>query len=74
MTSSDSKTGGPEAILSTGTDAPMSADQEKTLRQLAQEAREPEAFSRALTQSEAALRIDVLRAKLKLMSNPPHTA
>ncbi|WP_162827163.1 DUF3072 domain-containing protein [Pseudolabrys taiwanensis] len=52
----------------------MSEDQERTLRELSKDAREPEAFSRALTQTEAARRITVLRAKLKLMSEPPHTA
>ena len=76
MTRSDSRTGGPkpDAILSTGADAPMSADQERTLRELAKDAREPEAFSRVLTRTEAARRIAVLKAKLKLMSEPPHTA
>jgi len=76
MTKADSKTGTPEseAILSTGADAPMSAEQEQTLRELAKDALEPEAFSRALTQTEAARRIAVLKAKLKLMSEPPHTA
>jgi len=74
MTTSDSTKGGPDAILSTGADAPMSEDQERTLRELSKDAREPEAFSRALTQTEAARRITILRAKLKLMSEPPHTA
>ena len=74
MTRSDSRSGGPDPILSTGADAPMSAEQEKTLRELSKDAREPEAFSRALTQTEAARRIVVLKAKLKLMSEPPHTA
>lgn len=52
----------------------MSAEQEKLLRELALDALEPEAFSRKLTQAEAAERIAVLKAKLHLMSRPPHTA
>lgn len=76
MSGSDSTTGGPQsgAILSTGADAPMSADQERTLRELAKDALEPDAFSHALTRAEAARRIAMLEAKLKLMSEPPHTA
>lgn len=75
MTMSNSKAGGgqPETILSTGADAPMSAEQEAVLRELAKDALEPEAFSQVLTQSQAAERISVLKAKLKLMSHPPHT-
>jgi hypothetical protein len=64
----------PEPVLSTGADAPMNAEQAKLLRELALDALEPEAFSRKLTQTEAAERIAVLKAKLKLMSHPPHTA
>lgn len=63
----------PDAALSTDADAPMSADQARILRELAKDALEPEAFSRKLTQSEAAQRIAMLTAKLKLMSHPPHT-
>lgn len=74
MTTSDSTKGGPDAVLSTGADAPMSADQERTLRELAKDALELDAFSRALTRTEAAQRIAMLKAKLKLMSEPPHTA
>ncbi|MCK9914506.1 hypothetical protein MXD81_35650 [Microbacteriaceae bacterium K1510] len=59
---------------STRADAPMSADQEHTLRELSKDALEPEAFSRTLTRTQAAQRIAVLKAKLKLMSEPPHTA
>jgi hypothetical protein len=62
-----------EPVLSTGADAPMTAEQEETLHRLAQEALEHEAFSRRLTYSEAAERIEVLKAKITLMSRPPHT-
>ncbi|HZT26291.1 MAG TPA: hypothetical protein VFA57_11360 [Pseudolabrys sp.] len=51
----------------------MSAAQKKLLRQLAFEGYEPEAFSEQLTQAEAAKRIAMLQAKLKLMDEPPHT-
>jgi hypothetical protein len=51
----------------------MSAEQGRLLRQLAFDAYEPEAFAPNLTSAEAERRIQVLRAKLKLMSEPPHT-
>ena len=51
----------------------MTAEQLSQLRQLAQDAYEPEAFSEQLTRAEAAERIAVLRAKLKLLDEPPHT-
>jgi hypothetical protein len=60
-------------ILSTGPGERMSAAQKKLLRQLAFEGYEPEAFSEQLTQAEAAKRIAMLQAKLKLMDEPPHT-
>lgn len=53
--------------------ARMTAEQAILLRKLAFDAYEPEAFSAELTKAEAELRIGVLRAKLKLMSEPPHT-
>ncbi len=59
--------------LATGADAPMSAEQRALLRQLAREAYEPEAFAPQLTQAEAARRIAMLQAKLKLQDEPPHT-
>ena len=59
--------------LSTGADEPMSAEQMAELRRLALDAYEPEAFSRILTRSEAAQRIAMLQAKLKLQDEPPHT-
>lgn len=64
----------PDQVPSTGADEPMTTDQEKLLRELALDALEPEAFSRKLTREEADQRIAVLKAKLKLMSQPPHTA
>ena len=63
----------PEPILATGADQPMSAEQERELRQLAYAAYEPEAYSRNMTRSDAAQRIAMLRAKLKLLDGPPHT-
>ena len=43
------------------------------LRELAFDAYELEAFRPNLTKTEAELRINVLKAKLKLMDGPPHT-
>jgi hypothetical protein len=51
----------------------MTAEQAALLRQLAFDAYEPEAFSPRLTKAEAQRRIVTLQAKLKLMSEPPHT-
>ncbi len=51
----------------------MTAEQAALLRQLAFDAYEPDAFRPNLTQAEALQRIDALRAKLKLISEPPHT-
>jgi len=51
----------------------MTAEQAALLRKLAFDAYEPEAFRPILTKTEAARRIDVLQAKMKLMSEPPHT-
>ena len=55
------------------TDTPMTREQASRLKQLAIEALEPEAFSLRLTASEAALRIEMLQAKLRLQDGPPHT-
>jgi hypothetical protein len=63
----------PDPILSTGAGTPMSQDQCALLRKLAFDAFEPEAFNEHLTQTEAAMRIAMLQAKLKLMDEPPHT-
>jgi hypothetical protein len=51
----------------------MTAEQAAKLQKLAFDAYEPEAFSPNLTQAEAEQRIGTLRAKLKLMDEPPHT-
>ena len=60
-------------MLATGADAPMTPDQAVLLRQLAEEAYEPDAFGEHITRRDADLRIAMLRAKLKLISGPPHT-
>lgn len=54
-------------------DALMSTEQAAVLRKLAFDAYEPEAFTPNLTKAEAEQRIDVLQAKMRLMSEPPHT-
>lgn len=51
----------------------MTAEQSKLLRRLAFDAYEPEAYSAHLTKAEAEQRIEVLQAKMKLISEPPHT-
>ncbi len=51
----------------------MTAEQATLLRKLAFDAYEPEAFSPSLTKAEAERRIVMLQAKMKLMSEPPHT-
>jgi hypothetical protein len=51
----------------------MSAEQAALLRQIAFDAYEPEAFTPDLSAAEADRRIETLRAKLRLMSEPPHT-
>jgi hypothetical protein len=53
--------------------ARMTPEQASLLRKLAFDAYEPEAFSTGLTRTEAEQRIAVLKAKLKLISEPPHT-
>jgi hypothetical protein len=53
--------------------ARMTPDQASLLRKLAFDAYEPEAFSAELTRAEAKQRISVLKSKLKLISEPPHT-
>ena len=50
----------------------MTAEQAKLLRRLAFDAYEPEAYSAHLTKAEAEQRIEV-QAKMKLISEPPHT-
>ncbi len=51
----------------------MSTEQAALLRRLAFDAYEPEAFKPDLTKAEAEQRIEVLRAKMRLMGEPPHT-
>lgn len=63
----------PLPILGTGPGERMTAEQAALLRRLAQDAYEPDVFSSQLTQSEAARRIAMLEAKLKLLCEPPHT-
>ena len=60
-------------ILSTGPGERMTAEQRALLRRLTHDGFEPEAFSDQLTQAEAAKRISMLQAKLKLLDEPPHT-
>jgi Protein of unknown function (DUF3072) len=55
-------------------DDPMTGAQASYLKTLAEEAHEREAFSERLTKAEASKRIEVLKAKLKLFSGPPHAA
>jgi hypothetical protein len=63
----------PALTLTADSGAPMSAEQAALLKRLSQEAYDFEAFSPHLSQAEAARRIAVLQAKLKLQSYPPHT-
>jgi hypothetical protein len=56
----------------TDTVAVMTDKRAVLLRELAIDAYEPEAFRPNLTKAEAELRINVLKAKLKLMGEPPH--
>jgi DUF3072 family protein len=51
----------------------MTAAQAATLKRLAQDAYEPDAFKPNLTSTEADIRITMLTAKLKLLGEPPHT-
>jgi Protein of unknown function (DUF3072) len=55
-------------------DDPMTGAQVSYLKTLSEEAHEPDAFSERLTKAEASKRIEVLKAKLKLFSGPPHAA
>ena len=51
----------------------MTAEQAALLKQLSIDAYEPEAFESHLSQAAAAQRIAILQAKLKRLSEPPHT-
>ena len=56
------------------TDIPlMTADQAATLKRLAEQAYELDAFKPDLTRAEADNRIAALTAKLALLDGPPHT-
>jgi glyoxylate carboligase len=55
------------------TDELMTVVQAATLKQLAQDAYELDAFKPNLTRPEADKRIAMLTAKLKLLDGPPHT-
>jgi len=57
----------------TDTVAVMTDKQAVLLRELAIDTYEPEAFRPNLTKAEAELRINVLKAKLELMAEPPDT-
>ncbi len=52
---------------------PMTAEQMETLKRLAEDAYELDAFKPNLIRTEADTRIAVLKAKLKLLDGPPHT-
>jgi|307.fasta_scaffold237732_2 hypothetical protein len=55
------------------TDEPMTAEQAALLQKIAFDAYEPDAFDPNLTKAEAERRIVTLKAKLKLIGEPPHT-
>jgi len=63
----------PPPVLTTGADDAMTPAQATELKRLALDAFEPDAFQQHLTKSEAAQRIAALKAKLKLLDEPPHT-
>ena len=52
----------------------MTGAQASSLKTLSEQALEPEAYKPGLTQAEAERRINALKAKLRLASDPPHTA
>jgi hypothetical protein len=52
---------------------PMTPEQAATLKRLAKDAYERDAYKPNLTRAEADLRIKMLTAKLKLLDGPPHT-
>jgi hypothetical protein len=55
-------------------DEPMTGAQASYLKTLSEQALEPDAYDNALTKAEASKRIDALKAKLKRLDGPPHTA
>jgi hypothetical protein len=52
---------------------PMTGAQADSLRRLAEEIKEPQAYNEGLSRSEAERRIDKLRERLRLGELPPHT-
>ena len=52
---------------------PMTAEQAATLKRLAKDAYELDAYKPNLTRAEADRRIATLTAKLELLDGPPHT-
>jgi hypothetical protein len=52
---------------------PMTAEQAATLKRLATDAYELDAYKPNLTRAEADKRIAMLTAKLRLLDGPPHT-
>jgi len=54
-------------------DRPMTAAQAATLKRLAEEAYELDAFKPNVSRAEADIRIAMLTAKLRLLDGPPHT-
>ena len=60
----------PQAMTADGL---MTAAQAATLKRLAHDAYELDAFKLNLTRTEADIRIAMLTAKLKLLGEPPHT-
>jgi hypothetical protein len=52
---------------------PMTPEQAATLKRLAKDAYELDAFKPNLKRTEADIRIAMLTAKLKLLDGPPHT-
>ena len=63
----------PLPILATGAGVMASSAQTAELKRLAAAAYEHDAFSQRLTRSDAARGIDMLKAKLPLLDEPPHT-
>ena len=60
----------PQPLIADGL---MTAAQAATLKRLAQDAYELDAFKPNLSSAEADMRIAMLTAKLKLLGEPPHT-
>lgn len=54
-------------------DEPMTDDQSVQLKTLARRAYELDAYKPQITRAEAEKRIAMLRAKIKLLGEPPHT-